>query len=61
MTAPLADRAMRARHESRCPVCGGMILRGQQIARCGGIWQHIGHVIEALAAQYREAVREESQ
>ena len=57
---PLADRVMRARGESTCPICRRRIRVGQQIARCGGVWQHVGHVIESLAAQHREAIREEN-
>jgi hypothetical protein len=58
MTAPrLADRVMRARRTSTCPVCFEPIRIGQQIARCG-TWQHIEHVIErnrATAAKERPA------
>jgi hypothetical protein len=44
----VADRVMRARRESTCTLCSGLIRVGQQIARCpGGLWVHcscfIGH------------------
>ena len=44
----VADRVMRARHESTCTLCSGVVKVGQQIARCpGGLWVHaacfIGH------------------
>jgi len=44
----LADRVMKARHESTCSLCSGLISVGQLIARCpGGLWVHcscfIGH------------------
>lgn len=44
----LADRVMRARRETTCPVCGGPIFVGNLIARCpGSLWMHcsclLGH------------------
>lgn len=44
----LADRVMKARHESVCALCQGLVRVGQLIARCpGGLWVHascfIGH------------------
>jgi hypothetical protein len=43
MTVPvLADRVMKARRESTCPACGGIVRPGSQIARCPGrLWFHI--------------------
>lgn len=43
----LAERVMRARRTSICPVCRCPILVGQQIAKCG-TWQHVEHVIERI-------------
>lgn len=46
MSAPrLADRVMKARRESLCPVCLRPIRVGDMIARAG-MWQHIQHVID---------------
>jgi hypothetical protein len=44
----LADRVMKARRESTCTICSGIVRIGQLIARCpGGLWFHascfIGH------------------
>lgn len=44
----LADRVMKARRESTCSLCSGVVQVGQLIARCpGGLWVHcscfIGH------------------
>ncbi len=41
----LADRVIRARRESVCPICRQLITIGQQIGRLGA-WQHIEHIIE---------------
>ena len=48
VTAParLATRVMRARRESMCPICRCPIRVGAQIAKLGGMWQCVGHVIE---------------
>ena len=47
MTAPiLADRVMKARRQSACPICRGPVGIGQQIARLGpGSWVHAGCLI----------------
>jgi hypothetical protein len=45
MTVALADRVMRARRETLCPVCLQPMKVGQLIARYG-TWQHVEHVIE---------------
>jgi hypothetical protein len=55
---PLADRAMKARRASVCPICGCLILRGQQIARCGGVWQHVSHVNARIAARNATTTKE---
>ena len=44
----LATHVRKARHESTCTLCSGVIRVGQQIARCpGGLWVHcscfLGH------------------
>jgi hypothetical protein len=47
MTAPVvADRVMKARRQSACPVCGCLIRPGDQIAKYRGRWQHVEHVID---------------
>lgn len=35
MTRDLADRVMKARKESTCPLCSGPVRVGQYIARTG--------------------------
>jgi len=44
----LATHVRKARRESTCTLCSGVVKVGQQIARCpGGLWVHaacfIGH------------------
>ena len=44
----VADRVMKARKESVCSLCSGLVTPGQLIARCpGGLWVHatcfLGH------------------
>jgi hypothetical protein len=52
MTAQLADRVMKARHESVCPLCLEPIRVGDLIARTG-FWQHarclIGHIKKEIS------------
>jgi hypothetical protein len=35
-----ADRVRKARRTTRCPLCGGPIFTGRQIARLGKTWVH---------------------
>jgi hypothetical protein len=37
---PLADRVMKARRDSTCPLCPDPVRTGQMIARCGTTWYH---------------------
>jgi hypothetical protein len=39
MTTTTATRVMKARRESICPLCRGVIHVGQLIAKCG-FWAH---------------------
>ena len=43
----IANRVMKARHESMCPICQEPIRVGQLIAR-RGVWQHVGHVLDDI-------------
>jgi hypothetical protein len=45
MTALRADRVMKARRESVCPLCHRLIRVGDRIARCG-VWAHAKCVID---------------
>lgn len=45
MTAMLATRVMKARHESVCPSCQRVIRVGDLIAKCG-MWMHARCLIE---------------
>ena len=41
VTAPLAERVMRARAtRGRCPHCSGLLVQGQLIALAGRRWRH---------------------
>jgi len=48
----LATRVMKARHTGgTCPLCGRVMICGQQIALAGGVWQHAACLIAAIPAQ----------
>jgi hypothetical protein len=52
MTAQLARRrVMRARRETVCPICQRLIRPGDYIIRLG-VWMHLHHVIDRLAATH---------
>jgi hypothetical protein len=44
----LADRVMKARKTSTCPLCNGPISVGQRIARTGTTWQHASCLIRSI-------------
>jgi hypothetical protein len=59
MTAPIvAERVMKARRQSVCPICRRLIRPGDQIAKLGR-WQHVEHVLDRQrqAADDRETSR----
>lgn len=43
----LADRVMRARWETTCPICRGPIRVGQQIGKVG-YWAHTSCIIDRM-------------
>lgn len=52
---PLADRVMKARRDSTCPLCTEPVRQGQLIARCGIAWYHAACVARHVTADFPAA------
>jgi hypothetical protein len=54
---PRADRTRKARHSSRCPLCGGPVLVGQRIGRIRHrgrlVWPHTACIVAIQRATFR--------
>ena len=50
-----ATRVMKARKNSLCGYCSGLVTRGQQIGLLDGTWQHVNPCILKQQASWSDA------